>query len=228
MKKIYTTVLIILITLVIFGGLYYVQYPIKVNKASLEMELQVFEDLKEIRVENFKRIDNKILALYTFNDGIGYAEFDRGLNGRCQLTSTQNVSEDGLLIGDLKTNKDKYKIIAGKNYDNRIKSIEFIATDQKNFVADISKDNYYILTISDPKGRFSFLNFDLYDDKGKSIRQEISSEHYSKNVRGNGRFKAELKLFNLLYVFVILISGRLIYLIYRPKQKDNITIQDQQ
>lgn len=227
MKKVYMITLIIFITLVILLGLYYIQYPTRVDRVSLEMEIQDFEEYKDIKIQNVKVIDNKILALYTFNDGMGYATFNKGLNGRCLLTSTQNNSENTLMVGELDTNKDNYKIFAGKNYDNKIKSFEVIAVDQNKFVADISNENYYILPISDPKEVFSFLNFDLYDEEGKIITEEIGSKYFSKSTGGNAKFKAELAIFNFWYVFVTSVSGSIIYLICRPNQKDNKSIKEQ-
>jgi len=227
MRKVYMITLIIFITLAILLGLYYTQYPTRVDRVSLEMEIQDFEDYKDIKIQNVKVIDNKILALYTFNDGMGYATFNKGLNGRCLLTSTQNSNENTLMVGEIDTNKDNYKIFAGKNYDNKIKSFEVIAVDQNKFVADILNENYYILPISDPKGIFSFLNFDLYDEEGKSIREEIGSKYFSKSTGGNAKSKAELVLFNFWYVFVTSVSGSIIYLIYRPNQKDNTATKEQ-
>jgi hypothetical protein len=132
MKKLYLITLIVFATLAIFLGLYYIQYPIRLDKASLELEIQDFEEYKDIKIQNVKVIDNKIIAIYTFNDGMGYATFNTGLNRRGILTSTQNNSGSTFLIGDIYTEKGKYKIFAGKNYDNKINLIEFTATDQKN------------------------------------------------------------------------------------------------
>jgi hypothetical protein len=222
MRKVYMIELIIFVTSIILFGLYYVQYPTKLDRVSLEMELQGFEEYKDIKIQNIKIIDNKIIALYTFNDGMGYATFNKGLNGRGLLTSTQNIGGTNFLIGYIDTNKDNYKIFAGKNYDNKIKSIEFIATNQKKFVVDVSNENYYILAISDPKGAFSFLNFDLYNEKGKSIKKEIISEYLGNSMMGNGKNKAELGVFNLWYLLVTFVSVISINLIYRYSQKDNI------
>jgi hypothetical protein len=223
-RKVYKIMLIIFVTLIILIGLYYIQYPVRINRVSLEMELQYFEEKKDITVQNIKIIDNKILALYTYSDGMGYATFNKGVNGRCLLITTNNSYGNSFLIGFIDTNKDNYKIFAGKNYDNKIKSVEFIAAKEKNFVADISKDNYYILPISDPNGNFSFLDFALYDENGKNIKQEIISKYFSKNPGGYAKSKVELVLFNLWYVVVALVSWRAIYLSCTPNKKNNISM----
>ncbi|MEG0773869.1 hypothetical protein [Clostridium sp.] len=222
MRKVYKIMLIIFITLIILLGLYYVQYPIRVDRVSLEMEIQDFEPEKDITVQNVKIIDNKILALYTYSDGMGYATFNKGFNGRCLLVSTNNINGNSFLIGFIDTNKDNYKIFAGKNYDNKIKSVEFIAAKEKNFVADISKENYYILPISDPTGEFSFLDFALYDENGKNIKQEIVSKYFSKNSGEYAKSKVELAFFNLWYVLVTLVSGNAIYFECRTNKKNSI------
>ena len=79
MKRVYPIALIIFFTLTILLGLYFIQYPTKLNKLNLELELQKFEEINDIKVQKVAVIDNKILALYTFNNGIGYGTFTRDL-----------------------------------------------------------------------------------------------------------------------------------------------------
>lgn len=222
MKKIYKALLIVLATLAIFIGLYYIQYPTKEDRASLETEIQSFQDFEGIKIQNEKIIDNKIIAMYTFNGGMGYAIFNKGINGRCLLTSAHNSNGDTILIGSEETNKDSYKIFAGKNYDNNIKTIEFITTDERKIKLDISSNNYYIVATSDPMIELLGEKINLYDAKGNSIKEEITSKYLRNCKGGNSKFKAELKMFDLWYVVETFISGICIYLIYKPSKKENI------
>jgi hypothetical protein len=222
MKKIYKASLIVFATLAIFLGLYYIQYPTKEDRASLETEIQSFQDLEDIKIQNEKIIDNKIIAMYTFNGGMGYAIFNKGINGRCLLTSAHNSNGDTILIGYEETSKDSYKVFAGKNYDNKINTIEFIDTDERRITVDVSKEDYYILALSNLKEAFPLGKFNLYDAKGNSIKEEIISKYLRNGKGGNSKFKMELKMFNLWYVVVTFTSGICIYLLYRPSKKKNI------
>lgn len=224
MKKIYKALLIVLATLVIFIGLYYIQYPTKEDRASLETEIQSFQDLKDITIQNEKIIDNKIIEMYTFNGGMGYAIFNKGINGRCLLTSAHNSNGDTILIGYEETNRIRYKVFAGKNYDNNIKTIEFITVDERRITLDISNNDYYIVATSDPMIELLGEKINLYDEKGNSIKEEIISKYLRNGKGGDSKFKAELKMFNLWYVFVTFTSGICIYLLYRPSKKENIAI----
>ncbi len=224
MKKIYKALLIVLATLAIFIGLYYIQYPTKEDRASLETEIQSFQDFEGIKIQNEKIIDNKIIAMYTFNGGMGYAIFNKGINGRCLLTSAHNSNGDTILIGCEETSKDSYKVFAGKNYDNKINTIEFIDTDERRITVDVSKEDYYILALSNLKEASPMGKFNLYDANGNSIKEEIISKYLRNGKGGDSKFKAELKMFNLWYVVVAFTSGVCIYLLYRPSKKENIAI----
>ncbi|WP_017413830.1 hypothetical protein [Clostridium tunisiense] len=222
MKKIYKALLIVLATLAIFIGLYYIQYPTKEDRASLESEIQSFQDFEGIKIQNEKIIDNKIIAMYTFNGGMGYAIFNKGINGRCLLTSAHNSNGDTILIGCEETSKDSYKVFAGKNYDNKINTIEFIDTDERRITVDVSKEDYYILALSNLKEASPMGKFNLYDANGNSIKEEIISKYLRYGKGGDSKFKMELKMFDLWYVVVTFISGICIYLIYKPSKKENI------
>lgn len=222
MKKIYKALLVMLATLVIFLGLYYIQYPTKEDRASLETEIQSFQDFEGIKIQNEKIIDNKIIEMYTFNGGMGYAIFNKGINGRCLLTSAHNSNGDTILIGSEETRKDSYKIFAGKNYDNNIKTIEFITADERRITFNISSNDYYIVATSDPMIELLGEKINFYDAKGNSIKEEIASKYLRNGKGGDSKFKAELELFNLWYVIVTFTSGVCIYLLYRPSKKESI------
>lgn len=219
-NKKYSIPIIIFFTIIILIGLYFIQYPVRTDRLSLEVELEKFEENKDVEIQKVEIIDNKIIALYTYDDGIGYGTFTKGINGRCLLISShKNTGGVSFLQGYIDTNKGNYSIFAGKNYDNRIKSIEFISEDGNELVSDVSKESYFILKIDNSKGVFSFLKFDLLDEKGESIKEEIIRK-YLQNNTSSVKAKMELGLFNFWYVFVILISSILIYSKYRDIKCD--------
>jgi hypothetical protein len=219
-NKKYSIPIIIFFTIVILIGLYFIQYPVRTDRLSLEVELEKFEENKDVEVQKVEIINNKIIALYTYDDGIGYGTFTKGINGRCLLISShKNTGEASFSQGYIDTNKGNYSIFAGKNYDNKIKSIEFISEDGNELVSDVSKESYFILKIDNSKGIFSFLKFDLLDEKGESIKKEIIHK-YLQNSTSSVKAKMELGLFNFWYVFVILISSILIYSKYRDIKCD--------
>lgn len=224
MRRSYFIVLIIIFTLVIVLILQFVQYPIKTDKSSLELELQKFEEKEDIKIEKIKAIDNKIIALYIYDNGIGYGVFNKGCNGRCQLaSSSRHIGGITFIEGDITTNKGAYHLFTGKNYDNMINSIEFTSEEGKKLIYGVSKEEYFILTINNPTGAFFFLKDGLLDEKGNSINEKITQKYWKKNVSGRSKTKAELELFNNWYMLVILISSSLIYLSYKVETKNSIS-----
>lgn len=207
MKKMHSTALFILFTIIILSGLYYVQYPTKVDKVSLEMELEKFEDNIDIEIQKIEVIGNKIIALYTYHDGIGYGMFNKGINGRCLLESShRDIGGITFQEGFINTNKGQFKFFTGKNYDGQIKLIEFASESGKRLAFDISNEDYFIIAINNTEGVFSFLRFDLFDENGRSIREEIIQKYLIYNSRGRVKAKMERALFNFWYLFVVLVS----------------------
>lgn len=227
MKKNYSIIIIIIFTLAILLGLYYVQYPIKSENLSLEAELQIFVGRKNIKIQKVEEIDNKIIVLYADDYGFGLGYFNKGLNGKCLLTSSSMQGGNTFQRGTIKTNKGNYPYFAGKNYDNKIKLIEFYSKDGKKLVYDISNDSFYILIMSSTNGvyypsSFSYSRFDLLDENEKSIKNEIIEKYISENASGGAKTKVELSQFNFWYVLVIFISSTIIHSRYRVNRKNNI------
>jgi hypothetical protein len=218
-NKKYSISIIVILTIVILIGLYFIQYPVKTDKSSLEVELRKYQENKDIKIQKVEIMDNKIIALYTDHDGIGYGTFIKGINGRCLLVSShRNSGGAGFLQGYIETNKGNYSIFAGRNYDNRIKVIQFLSEDGNKFISDISKESYFFIKLHNTKGAFSFLKFDLLDDRGDSIKEEIIKKYSGNNSSSSVKAKMELGLYNFWYVLTLLISSILIYSKYHSTQ----------
>lgn len=224
MKKVFPIIITVSCTFAILTIMYFIQYPTRLDKSSMETALQEFDDINSIKIQKVKTIDNKIIVLYTSNSTSGFGTYIKGYNGRCQLVSSKSdYVVNTFHLGRLKTNKGSYILFGGKNYDNKIKSIEFDFEDGKKPIYDVPKGNYFILSISSPSNAV-YIGYDLLDEKGDSIKDEITSKYLENNTGSAGRTSFENQVrFNFWYVFVTFISIVVIYSICNVNRKNIIS-----
>lgn len=213
MSKKWTNILIIGITLIILVGLYYVEYPTKKDRLSLKCELMKFEKLKDIEIQKIENIDNKILVLYTYDNGIGCGEFIKGTNGRCLLVSSNVNSGVTFIQKNLKTNKGNYNVLMGKNFDSKINYVKLMYDYGQEITADVSKSRYFVASIGSGEQAITFIKYDLLDKNGISIREEIINKYFKNSNSSHAKAKTELGLFKFWYGFVVFISVAIIILI---------------
>jgi hypothetical protein len=128
-----------------------------------------------IDIKQSINIDNKKYVLFKINDSLGSAELTRGLNKKYKIDSTEygtNIFEYRVQ----KTNKAKYFIINGKNYDMNINYIK-VKLDNTEYKVDISKQEYFIAycnVSNDTQSIFpSGGDFKLYNKNNIDITDEI-------------------------------------------------------
>lgn len=149
MKKAFSILLLILITSCIILFYYNKIFSINDNKKQLEGNIIQFINkprtvIGNVDIKQAIDLDDKKYVLFISNNfsGIGDAVLSKGINAKYRLDSTEYGSNI-FQFRVQKTNRNKYFIIDGKNYDNKIDYIKVIL-EGKEYRIKIPQQEYFI------------------------------------------------------------------------------------
>lgn len=154
MKKLTFTVLSVLIIVCIVFTSYLKNYTITDSKKELENSIMHFINrptviTNSIVIKQELNLDNKKYILFMINNTLGDAELTKGLNSKYKIKSTEHGS--GYFKYEIyKTNKGKYLILKGKNYDMKIAYAK-VLIDNKQYKITIPQQEYFIAYCSVPE-----------------------------------------------------------------------------
>lgn len=217
----YTIPLVIFICLVSIIGIYFIQYPVNTDKSSLEVELKKFGKSDDLKIEEIENIDNNIITLFTYDNVIGYGVFEKGINGKCRfIFKDSNMGDGSFQVGYIGASEKNNSFIVGKNYENKIKAMEFTYEDGSKFLMEITKENYFIQSTSNFKGISSLKEFDLLDEKGESIKAELRPKFMGHTViSSSSKSRSVVGPYDFLYGLIIVISYVIIYSRYKSMRR---------
>lgn len=213
----YTIPLVIFICLVSIVGIYYIQYPVNTDKSSLEAELKKYGKSNDLKIEEIENIDNNIITLFTYDNVIGYGVFEKGINGKCRfIFKDSNMGDGSFQVGYIGANENNNSFIVGKNYENKIKAMEFTYEDGSKFLVEITKENYFLQKAPDFKGMSALIEFDLLDHKGESIMADLRPKYMGHTViSSSSKNRQVVGPYDCLYGLIIVISCVIIYSKYK-------------
>lgn len=167
------SVLILSTLLVLYNRTYYINNDsdkIKQSIISFHSSSTVIEN--DIDIKNIVDIDDKKYVLHSMFNSLGYAELKEGLNSRYKIEVDES-SDRKVFYRVQQTNKGKYLVVLGENYDMKISYM--IATfDEKEYKIEISKEEYFIAYCPVSKDVQSILPnmLKIYDKNDNEITDE--------------------------------------------------------
>lgn len=153
MKKLLFVLLSGLIVVCIGFVLYSEKYTVINDKKQLEDNIIRFINRPSIVANNIDikqelNLDNKKYVLFVINNSLGKAELTKGFNNKYKIETTEYGSV--FYTDEInRTNKGKYFIILGKNYEDKIAYIK-ILLDAKEYKISIPKQEYFIVNCAVP------------------------------------------------------------------------------
>jgi hypothetical protein len=218
MNKYYIQLIIVLIIVSVIG-IYFFEYPVGTNEEAFKLELRKYEEGKEISIQKLEEIEDSVVVLYTYENVIGYGVFEKGINGKCRfIYKTTNEGQGAFLGGFIGPSKNNNIFIVGKNYESRIKSMEFSYKDNTKFLVEIPKNEYFIQRADNLKGLYSIVEIKILDEKGNDIKTEIRRKYMGNllmisSSEDGGVFTG----FKILYGIIVLIGA--VKICFRLKSK---------
>lgn len=183
MKKLILILSLILIVSVIVVFNYNKTFSISDNTKQMEYSIMKFINrpttfTDNINIKQTIDIDNKKFVLFISTDflGIGDAVLTKGINTKYEIDST-GYGSTIFQYGVQKTNKHKYFIVNGKNYDNKIYYIKTVL-DGKEYKLNIPKQEYFIsyCPVSNDTQSIFPSSLAIYDKHGTDITNEINNK----------------------------------------------------
>lgn len=154
MKKLFWALICILtatcIGLIFYSTTYTIPNSTKQIKSSIIQFINrdmVLAD--DIDIKQELNIDNKKYVLFVVSNNLGTAELIKGFNNKYKIYSTE-CSERFFYDEIYKTNKGKYLILKGKNYNNKIAYIT-ASLDGNKYKINIPKQEYFMVYCKVPK-----------------------------------------------------------------------------
>lgn len=170
-----------IIVICIGVALYSKAYAITNNKTQLMDNILRFINRPTVVANNIDikqelNIDNKKYVLFIINKNLGEAELTKGFNNKYKIETAGYGS--GFYRDEInKTNRGKYLIISGKNYENKISYIK-ILLDGKEYKISIPKQEYFIVNCAVPiKTQQEFVggnSIKFYNNNDIDITEEMS------------------------------------------------------
>ncbi len=148
MKKLFSTLSYFLIIACIVFISYSTTYRITDNKKQLENNILQFINRPTVIYNNIDikqelNLDNKKYILFVINNTLGGAELTKGLNNKYKIEFIRHGSS--YFRHEInKTNKGKYLIIKGKNYDLKIAYAKALL-DNKEYKISIPQQEYFMV-----------------------------------------------------------------------------------
>jgi hypothetical protein len=163
MKKNFITLSLCVLIIVGIVFSYSRTYKISDNKKQLEYNIKQFINRptvihNNIDIKQELNINNKKYILLLIDNILGEAELTKGINNKYKIES---VRSGGYFRSKVyKTNKGKYFIVEGKNYDMKIAYIK-ILLDNKEYKISIPQQEYFLAYCEVPiETQIEYLNFD--------------------------------------------------------------------
>lgn len=153
MRRLFKSLLFVIV--IVFIGFAYCSktYAIKNDKEVIKNRLIQFINRPTVIANNIDinqelNIDNKKFVSFIINDTLGDAKLTKGINNKYKIDTAGygGTSFRGEII---KTNKGKYLILKGKNYDNKISYVR-VLLENKEYKINIPKQEYYMVYCSVP------------------------------------------------------------------------------
>jgi hypothetical protein len=180
MRKLLRIFLVGLITVCIAVFFYSTKYKITNDKKQLEDNIICFinrpsEVANSVDIIQELNLDNKKYVLFLINARLGRAELTKGFNNKYKIEFTEYGT--GFFRGEInRTNKEKYLVISGKNYENKIAYIKVLFND-KEYKINIPQQEYFMVNCVVPiETQQHFLdvnNTRFYNSNGMDITEEI-------------------------------------------------------
>ena len=153
MKKVFSALLCVLV--ISIGGvvLYSRAYTITNDKKQLVDSIKQFSDdstmiSSNISIKQELNLDNKKYVLFLKNFYLGEAELTKGLNNKYKIKTIGYDS--GFFREEIcKTNKGKYLILKGENFDGKIAYAK-VLLDNKEYKISIPHQEYFVVYCSVP------------------------------------------------------------------------------
>lgn len=149
MKKLFTILLCVVVVIIIslICVTYTGEYAIADNKKQLENNIKLFINRPTVVTNNINikqqiNLDNKKYILFTMDGELGNAELTKGFNNKYKIEYTGDGT-GSFKYRIYKTDKAKYLIIEGKNYNIKIDHVK-ILVDNKEYKINIPHKKYFL------------------------------------------------------------------------------------
>lgn len=181
MKKIYRALFCILIVVCIAFVSYSRRYTIGDSRKQLVLGIMGFGNNsfnigRNFDIQQELKLDNKKFISFTFNENsLGYVNLTRGLNNKYKIDFTEYGNQyfrDEIV----KTNRGKYIILKGKNFERKIsyakvilnsREYEIMIPDQEYFIV------YYPVPVETQRVYLDINNIKLFDKNNIDITREM-------------------------------------------------------
>lgn len=180
MRKLFKFLLFVIVIVCIGFAYYSKTYAIKNDKEVIKNRLIQFINRSTVIANNIDikqelNIDNKKFVFFVINDTLGDSELTKGINNKYKINTT---GYGGGPFRDeiIKTNRGKYLILKGKNFDNKISYVR-VLLENKEYKINIPKQEYYMVYCSVPsETQMTFLDINrikFYNKNDADITVEI-------------------------------------------------------
>lgn len=179
-RKLFKSLLFVIIIVYIAFAYYSLTYAIKNDKQVIKNHLIQFINRPTVITDNIDikqevNIDNKKYIFFVIDDKLGGAELTKGINNKYKIDST--VYGSGSFRYEIsKTNKGKYLILKGKNYDNKIAYVK-VLLENKEYKITIPEQQYYMVYCSiNTETELAFLDINsikFYNENDADISVEL-------------------------------------------------------
>lgn len=158
MKRLFLILLCALITIAIVAAIilvsYSKKYTIADNKEQLEDNIKQIINRPDIVTDKIEikqelNLDNKKYALFIINNILGRTEFTKGFNNKYEIDGAGYGGGSYYCPEVFKTNKGKYLIMTGKNYNMKI-TYSKVQLESNEYKISIPQQEYFIAYVAVP------------------------------------------------------------------------------
>lgn len=153
MKRLFLISFCILITTAIVAAIILISYSEKY--AISDNEVQLADDIKQIinrpdkitdniEIKQELNLDNKKYVLFMINNILGRAELTKGFNNKYKIDSAGYGGGSYYCAEVFKTNKGKYLMMTGKNYNMEI-AYSKVLLEGNEYKINIPQQEYFIV-----------------------------------------------------------------------------------
>jgi hypothetical protein len=218
-KKRALRITIIMISILLAYFIYAGEYNIKAEQSDIERGIEEFLDI-DVTIVDFKEIDNTLAVYYTLgsNDSIGFTALHKGINSRYQIRNAGYSTRNTVLQGiPFETENGEYLAVLGTNYQDRIANIKFQTYSGEIFTQNVQGESE-ILTVVGVEEPAYLDDYQLYDEHGNDITEEMKTFLTTDEGSSTGVGKAELFLL-YVYCFFVILLGYGISRIFQDKDR---------
>jgi hypothetical protein len=174
---------IVLAALILLLLAYYKEYSIVNSENVMTKTIQSFISSDDVKVVKKIDLDNKAIVLFTYQNKsmVGCAKLKRGINGRYKIQGANTGDAFEFVRDYVDTNRGRYFVFLGKNFDYKINSIRFKDNISPVVQYGLPHSEFFMLILDiSNKIDIALHEYEIYDKNNKEMTKDIVKAYFSQ------------------------------------------------